>query len=608
MTVSKPQALFAISSLGLGHATRSLAVLRAFLQQGYAVTVICDGAALSFLQRELASEAAVSFQQIPDYPPLERGTGWRYYWYLLVDLLKTWLLIVKEHRAVQPLADGYELIFSDGRYGIRSRFVPSYILTHQIAFIPPKGFSFTRGITKYLNHFALRQFDCILIPDFPDQQDNLSGVLAHARGAMPARHCFVGILSSYQPINIAQDIDYLFIVSGYLVEHKNHFVGELLSQARRLEGRKVFVLGTDQGSDKLSPVSPEADLQVYGMVSGRLRQELFNRSRRIISRAGYSTIMDLVEHGRRALLIPTPNQTEQEYLAAYLGGRNLFATRRQKEQFDLVQAVAESEQKAKFVPPWTTQETLRRISAAVEPMLRKQFFSIVVPAHNEEAELLPTLHALLAQDYPGDRYEILIVENGSMDNTLRIAQSVASGSRAICRISVIQCAQGVSIAKNTGLQKTSPRSDWVIFCDADTRLGPFFLGHLNTWLNRNGKRLSVGTAQITPHPGAHRYARLWFALFNQVHRLSKTSFSLQVARTSVARQVGFDESLQLAEDLLFLRRCREYGDFFFLPTNQVSTSVRRFAANGYLRQSIRWLFESLLPLPLKRKKRYDVVR
>ncbi len=608
MIPSMPKALFAISSLGLGHATRSLAVLRDFLRQGYAVTVICDGAALSFLQRELGPDTAVSFHQITDYPPLERGTGWRFYWYLLVDLLKTWLLIKKEHRLVKPLVDGYDLIFSDGRYGIRSQFVPSYILTHQIAFIPPKGLSFTFGITKYLNHLSLRKFDRILIPDFPDQQHNLSGALAHTRGSIPTGHCFVGILSSYQPLNVVQDIDYLFIVSGYLVEHKNHFVGELLRQATQLEGRKVFVLGTDQGNDNQSAVAVQPDIQVYGMVSGKLRQEMFNRARRIISRAGYSTVMDLVEHGRRALLIPTPNQTEQEYLAAYLGGRNHFATRWQNDQFDLLQAVAESEQMAQFVPPWTTRETLRRITACIEPMLHKQFFSIIVPAHNEEAELLPTLHALLAQDYPGERYEILIVENGSADATLEIAQSVARNSRATCRISVLQCSQGVSIAKNTGLYNTSDRSDWVIFCDADTRLGPFFLRHLNTWLNRNGERLSVGTAKISPHSRAHRYARLWFTLFNLLHRLTRTSFSLQFARTAVARQVGFDESLQLAEDLLFLRRCREYGHFFFLPTDQVSTSVRRFAANGYFRQSMRWLVESLLPLRVQRRKSYDVVR
>ena len=74
-----------------------------------------------------------------DYPPLERGTGWRLYWYLFIDLLHTWQLIRNEHREVQAIAGDYDFIFSDGKYGFHSRWTPSFILSHQIAFVPPKG-------------------------------------------------------------------------------------------------------------------------------------------------------------------------------------------------------------------------------------------------------------------------------------------------------------------------------------------------------------------------------------------------------------------------------------------------------------------------------------
>ena len=47
-------------------------------------------------------------------------------------------------------------------------------------------------------------------------------------------------------------------------------------------------------------------------------------ARIIISRAGYSTIMDLVKLQKSALLVPTPGQTEQEYLAAFLKERSFF--------------------------------------------------------------------------------------------------------------------------------------------------------------------------------------------------------------------------------------------------------------------------------------------
>ena len=98
-------------------------------------TVICAGNALAFLRLELAEESAVELREMPDYPALERGTGWRLYYYLAIDLLETWRLILREHRAARAMAADYEFIFSDGRYGFHSPWTPSFILSHQIAFV-----------------------------------------------------------------------------------------------------------------------------------------------------------------------------------------------------------------------------------------------------------------------------------------------------------------------------------------------------------------------------------------------------------------------------------------------------------------------------------------
>ncbi len=608
MTLSSPHALFAVSSLGLGHASRSLAVLRAFLHRGYTVTVISSGGALVYLRSELAGEAAVTYHEMVDYPPLERGSGWRFYWYLLVDLARTWLLIRREHRAIRKRAAGYDIIISDGRYGIRSRLVPSFIITHQLAFIPPHGLGAFFRLTKHLNLLALRRFDAVLIPDFPDPRHNLSGRLAHSVTPLNIRHHYIGILSSYERHTTETDIDYLFIISGYLQEHKDAFIRRLLDQAVSLPGRKVFILGRDEDNTGQLDAYRTTDLQIYGMVSGPRRQELFSRARTVISRAGYTTVMDLVEHGKRALLIPTPHQTEQEYLAAFLGGRSYFSCRPQSGPLDLSRALAETKTTVPFGAPWRTEKALHLIAEAIQPLCYRHRFTIIVPAHNEESELPATLAALLDQRYPADRYEIIVVENGSSDATLAIARSFAADPRARGRVTVLQSPRGVSAAKNTGLRAAHRETEWLLFCDADTRLGPHLLNHLNTWLNRCGSAVSVGTARISPRRGATAYATTWFRLFNLVHRLTKTSFSLQFARAAVARQIGFAEDLQLAEDLLFIKGCLRHGRFFYLPSDQVTTSTRRFTASGYLRQAVRWSFEALLPLHQKRKRAYHVIR
>jgi hypothetical protein len=605
-----PRALFAVSSLGLGHATRSLVVIREFLQRGYAVTLVSHGDALAFLRLELQDQTRITFQELPDYPPLERGTGWRMYAYLILDLLRTWRLIRREHRVVESMAADFDFIFSDGRYGFHSRWTPSFILTHQVAFMPPRGLREAAWLTEHVNVSALRKFDCVFIPDYPCPSRNLAGHLAHTLYLHRCCHRYVGVLSSYQHMPVEQDIDYLFVISGYLLEHKQGFIRDLLEQAGGLPGRKVFVLGAAGEDERQYDPWRREDLQIHAMASGVLRQTLFNRARCVISRAGYTTIMDLVEHDKRALLIPTPNQTEQEYLAYYLSSHDYFETRKQAPSIDLLPALQACEQTRLFEPPWRTEVALTRIVDEIDDRLHRHFISVLVPAHNEERELEATLSALLQQRYPAERMEIILVENGSTDNTRPIAETYAQrASEEGIRLRVLSCEPGVSRARNTGLVALSPEAEWVVMCDADTRLGPQFLKQLNNWLNRHGgEGLSVGTTRVRPHPPAGRYARLWFRLFDWVHRVSKSSFSIQIARAPIARGVGYREDLNFSEDLQFLRECRRYGRFFFVPTDQVSTSTRRFDTRGYLRQSLRWLYEALLPVRFKRYRKYDVIR
>lgn len=606
---STRRALFGISSLGLGHATRSLAVIREYLHRGYAITVVSTGNAMAFLRLELHDEPKVEFRDMPDYPPLERGTGWRLYGYLLLDLLRTWRIIRDEHRTVQNIAADYDFIFSDGKYGFHSPWAPSFILSHQIAFVPPKWLREAAWLTEKTNIAALKKFDLLFIPDYFGPSLNLAGHLSHSRTLHRCPHRYVGILSSYQHQEQEQDIDYLFVISGYLLEHKGSFVRDLLEQALTLPGKKVFVLGTAQGYEVAYERYRSDTLEIHNVATGQLRQTLFNRARMVISRAGYTTLMDLVEHDKRALLIPTPNQSEQEYLATYLGQQNYYIARSQHERFDLSQALQACEQTRLFEPPWKTEASLHRITDCINELLHQHYISIIVPAHNEEAEIEATLRCLLAQRYPADRYEIVLVENASTDTTLAIAQKLAEQYKDR-RLHIITVEQGgASRAKNIGLEKLAPESEWVVFCDADTRLDRNFLPQLNTWLNRHGEdELSIGTTRVRPEAGCGWYGRVWFQAYDIIHRLTRSSFSIQIARTPVARGVRFHEELHFAEDLHFIHECRRYGRFFFVPTDQVSTSTRRFDTVGYLRLALRWTFEALLPMRFKLNRKYHVIR
>jgi uncharacterized protein (TIGR00661 family) len=595
--------LFAVSSLGLGHATRTLPIIKSTVQKGWQVSVLSHGNALRFLQDEL-KDRDIDFIELRDYPNLERGSGLAFFFYLVTDLFTTCRLIFQERNFVSKREKQYDCIISDGRYGIRSGKIPSFLISHQISFILPKGLGLFRFIVDEGNRFYLGRFDKVFIPDFPGNRANLSGKLSHNRVTEHLPHQWVGILSSYTREKVKEEIDYLFIITGYLQEQRQSFTHRLIEQARNLPGTKVFVLG-DTSTRKVTRLQKE-NITIYPVATGTLRTRFFNQARLIVSRSGYTTVMDLAELDKPAVLFATPRQTEQEYLADFLGARGWYVTSRELDHVDLSTLVDEVQHTRPFKPPWKTENSLEMIHNEIKNHLRDNRFSFVIPAHNEEQYIETTLERIVRLDYPKDRYEVIVVENGSSDATW---QAIKAFEDAYDNVYAFSCTQGVSRARNSGLAKTSPESDWIIFLDADTVLQKGFLFELNRYLGKHVDRnLAVGTTSIRPSDDSSVRARQWFRLYDLWHRLTRTSYSLQVVRTDVAADIHYDERLNYSEDLVYLKQARQYGRFFFFQTDAVMSSARRFGRYGYVQQTLLWLYQALQPLSVKKRKRYEVVR
>jgi glycosyltransferase involved in cell wall biosynthesis len=230
-------------------------------------------------------------------------------------------------------------------------------------------------------------------------------------------------------------------------------------------------------------------------------------------------------------------------------------------------------------------------------------FSILIPAHNEEKYIAATLEHVAGLSYPSELYEVIVVENGSADRTLDIAKQFESGNIRVFKNEKA----GVSAAKNFGIDRLSPQSDWVVFLDADTVLKANFLLDLDTLLQSSRKLLSVGTTTVLPL-GSRRSARAWFAFYNLQHRLTQTSFAIQIAKRSLFPELRFNDDLIMSEDLLFIKQARKSGKFFYLPTRTVHTSTRRFDAVGYWTIFSHWTFFAIVPLRLRKKFGYNVIR
>jgi glycosyltransferase involved in cell wall biosynthesis len=230
-------------------------------------------------------------------------------------------------------------------------------------------------------------------------------------------------------------------------------------------------------------------------------------------------------------------------------------------------------------------------------------FSIIIPAHNEERYIGATLEHISALSYPADLYEVIVVENGSSDRTFDVAKQFQGGN-----IRVVQNERaGVSAAKNFGIDRLSPQSNWVVFLDADTILKANFLSDLVTLLQTSRKPLSVGTTKVLPL-GGNRTARTWFAYYDLMHRFGKGSYAIQIAKRSLFPIVRFDERLTMGEDLRLIKEARRSGKFFFLPTRTVYTSTRRFDTVGYWSLFLQWTFVSVLPPQRQKAFSYKAIR
>ena len=232
------------------------------------------------------------------------------------------------------------------------------------------------------------------------------------------------------------------------------------------------------------------------------------------------------------------------------------------------------------------------------------FFSIVIPAHNEEKYIDPTLKHIRDLDYPKNKIEVIVVENGSKDNTYELAKKFASEN-----INVVSLKQsGVSHAKNEGIKMISSNSDWTVVLDADTLLKKDFLKEINVFLSKKtSEKYSIGTTTVLPIPDSLK-ARLWFSFYDLGHRITKASYAIQIAKTSMLKKFTFDESLLMGEDLHLIAFALKFGKFFVFSTKNVFTSTRRFDDEGWWRIFYIWTFVAMLPISLRKKFSYKVVR
>ncbi|MFE3846072.1 glycosyltransferase family protein [Thermoplasmatota archaeon] len=316
--------IYGICSWGLGHSTRSLPVIRKLIEENNKITIISNGRALELLKKELADK--VQYIDIPDYPMLISDNSRQFiaksiiYWPLFIKKMESGLqkltkIVKKNH---------YDIIISDGRYDIYNKEIPSFFISHQMRIMNPLRIKFLETGSEIFNKFFFKRFKGVIVPDY--KEDDLSGDLSHNLKKIDTEKLnYVGVLSDFKNINTKKDIDYLISISGPEPQ-RTIFEKKILSQLRYLNGNIIITLGK---SDEKKEINKES-IKIYSFLNKDKREDFLNRAKIVISRSGYSTLLDLAVTGTKALLTPTPGQIEQEYLSEYHNEKGTFYSVDQK--------------------------------------------------------------------------------------------------------------------------------------------------------------------------------------------------------------------------------------------------------------------------------------
>ncbi len=313
---------------GLGHAFRIIPVIRAILESGHKVFIAAD--------RELQHIFSCEFGNITFFPchssRISYSSDKGLTLMILIQLPKIFKNVYLEHRKLNKIIKNnhIDVVVSDNRYGMWSEKVRSILITHQLAIKMPGQIKFLEPFIHSLTKLFINKFDECWIPDFPGSE-NLSGELAHNTTIRKTIR-FIGLLSRFTHFQAekSQDIKYPYIaiLSGPEPQ-RTIFEEKIINIYNNSTIKLLIVRGIISHNCKIRKYSDNID--ILDFCFGKELYHYIIQSELIICRSGYSSLMDLVACRKQALLIPTPGQTEQEYLAGYLQRKGYFFTVSQDE-------------------------------------------------------------------------------------------------------------------------------------------------------------------------------------------------------------------------------------------------------------------------------------
>jgi uncharacterized protein (TIGR00661 family) len=329
--MTRKRILIAPLDWGLGHATRCIPIINELVKRGCEVSIASSGSALALLKKEYP---LTRFFELPSYEATY-SAKLPFMVSIFLQVPKFLQAITTEHNQIEKIIADHsiELVLSDSRFGCWSKNVPSVFITHQIMIQMPWILKGLQPIINFFNHRFIKRFSDCWIPDVSGES-NLTGKLSES-GSIPVK--YIGILSRLNKLPSDVVYDLTIMLSG--PEPQRSILEKIILVQLRQSNRKALLIrGVIEGNSRWTQ---EGEVQLVNYLQTDEVEKIVNQSELIIARSGYSTIMDLAKLGKRAIFIPTPGQTEQEYLSRRLMNKGVAFSMNQ-DKFNLDYAIDHS--------------------------------------------------------------------------------------------------------------------------------------------------------------------------------------------------------------------------------------------------------------------------
>lgn len=298
---------------GLGHATRDISIIKHLLEAGHLVSIAGEEPVTTLLKEEFPN---LPFFELPGYKIKYSKSDSQVLQMLYQFPTIVWWTM-KEHFLLRSLLKKYphDVVISDNRYGVWNSKVENIFVTHQLYVQTANDNRFIERIVWRLIRNQIKHFNQCWIPDNEPPHD-LAGDLVYKK-RFPQNAILIGAISRFEKITLQEQTpiyDLMAIISGP-EPHRTMFEQRVIDQAET-HGIKTLVVGGTPAAQMQKQQSPYITWQHHLPTAKMV--EAISQSKRIICRSGYSGIMDFVFLDKPAIFVPTPGQTEQEYLCRYL--------------------------------------------------------------------------------------------------------------------------------------------------------------------------------------------------------------------------------------------------------------------------------------------------